>query len=51
MEVLFVMVREGGVEGIESTPKLLGLRWSFGSGGRCSPSLRRPWVVDLASQT
>ena len=35
------MVREGGVEGLESTPKLLGLPWSFGFGGRCSPSLRR----------
>ena len=37
----FCMVREGGVEGIESTPKLPGLPWSFGSGGRCSPSVRR----------
>ena len=35
------VVREGGVEGLESTPKLLGLPWSFGFGGRCSPSDRR----------
>ena len=38
------MVREGGVEGIESTLKLRGLPWSFGFGDRCSPSLRCPWL-------
>ena len=49
-DVLFVLVREGGVEGLESTPKLLGLPWSFGFGGRCSPSIRRPAVRKSPSQ-
>ena len=37
----FFMVREGGVEGMESTPKLRGLPWRFGFGGQQSPSVHR----------
>ena len=33
------MVREGGVEELESSPKLLGLPWSFEVDGRCLPSM------------